>query len=193
MTPSSLQDQMRTLLSDLGLTDMLRRLSDTIAAGVPVVSVAAAGAPDANPAVQMYEWGGKPNRLLPESWRIPKTGVRDAWLAYIVGQPAQGIPPLRSVSAEHVSDPGTRKRYSDFKRLMETIEDRVRKDGRWSDLCTVDNASAMFSGQRREGSRLWQERQGESVRTVGVVHCVEKHAQRQSTCSEKKWHSSRTQ
>ena len=127
-------------MGELGLTDMLRRLNDNDT-GVPTVPLAHVAALHANPVVQMYEWGGKSNRLLPESWRILKTGVRDAWLAYIVGQPAQGIPPLRSVSAEHVSDPKTRKRYSDFKRLVQTIEDRVQKDGRWSDLCTVDNAS----------------------------------------------------
>jgi hypothetical protein len=56
-------------------------------------------------------WGGKLGRLLPEGYKLPSGSARDMWQLYIAGNEAQGIRPLKYITAEHVSDPNTKKRF----------------------------------------------------------------------------------
>ena len=140
ITPTTLTKHISDALSALGLDKMVARVLD----GAGPVAEPRAATEERAAALQFYTWGGKLGRLLPENFTLPSSGIRDMWQLYIAGNPAQGIRPLRLISAEHVSSRNGKKRFSDFKTLMKSMEEKVREDGRWSDVETIANAEEMY-------------------------------------------------
>lgn len=140
VTPTSLQQHIADAFSKAGLDKIVAKLSG----GSGELPLIVPAVDDHIPALQTYMWGGKLGRLLPADFKLPVSGPRDMWQLYIAGNPAQGIRPLRLISADHVCDKNVKKRFSDFKTLMGMIECKVQKEGQWSDLPTIATAEAMY-------------------------------------------------
>ena len=139
VTPTSLKSQILEALSSFGL-DKLVAAAQPAAPVVPEVPGAVVVPP-----LTTYCWGGKLGRLLPADFAFPKTAkVREMWTLYIVGNPLLGYPPLRLVTSDHVCDRNTRKRFSDFKKLMRMIEEKVKESGAWTEEANSANAVRMY-------------------------------------------------
>jgi hypothetical protein len=104
VTPTSLKQQIGEAFRDFGIDKIIEGLRPVPPVAEPVAAVRA-------PEFAMYCWGGKLGRLLPEGYKLPSGNARDMWQLYIVGNQAQGIRPLKFVTAEHVSDTNAKKRF----------------------------------------------------------------------------------
>jgi hypothetical protein len=106
VTPTSLKQQISEALREFGVDKIVAGLgagAERERMDPPVVARA--------PELVTYCWGGKLGRLLPEGYKLPRGNARDMWQLYIVGNQAQGIRPLKFVTAEHISDPNVKKRF----------------------------------------------------------------------------------
>lgn len=108
VTPTSLKQQIAEAFKESGIEKILASVQG--AGAVASVAPQAARAPE----LVTYCWGGKLGRLLPFGYKLPSGSARDMWHLYIVGNEAQGIRPLKYITAEHVSDPNTKKRFRLF-------------------------------------------------------------------------------
>ncbi len=150
--------EMRKNLQSLSSSDLPRMRPGNAAGGEMV--------PDTE--LQTFSWGGKVNRLLPESFRFPKKAqVREMWLLYMCGNAAEGIRPVRDVGFDHFCDLQTRKRASEFFKLMRVIEDYLREKEQFEDTSDVDAAMKMFDlgkeslnipskTEKSRSRRVWQ-------------------------------------
>ncbi len=107
VTPTSLKQQISDAFKECGIDKILAGVQSSGPAVAAAVAQQAARAPE----LVTYCWGGKLGRLLPEDFRLPSGSARDMWQLYIVGNEAQGIRPLMFITADHVCDSNTKKRF----------------------------------------------------------------------------------
>jgi hypothetical protein len=88
-------------------------------------------------------WGGR-FHLVPQDFSLPDGSALLAWQQYLCGDPARGYPPIRVIPPEDMPSSNLRKRLSDFKFLMRTLEEHVKAADRWIDRPTIAHANEMF-------------------------------------------------
>ena len=93
---------------------------------------------------QAHMWGGK-FHLVPEDFSFPDASTLLAWQYWVCGDREKELPPLRSLSPDDMSSKNMRKRLSDFKFLMQIIEEKIKEIGEWKDNVTVQEANEMFA------------------------------------------------
>jgi len=90
-----------------------------------------------------HMWGGR-FHLVPQDFSLPDGSALLAWQQYLCGDPARGYPPIRVIPPEDMPSSNLRKRLSDFKFLMRTLEEHVKAADRWIDRPTIAHANEMF-------------------------------------------------
>jgi hypothetical protein len=92
----------------------------------------------------MYVWNDKPH-LFPEDFSFPDGSTLLAWQEWCCGNAMKGYPPLRQLTSSDLTSRKKKKQLSDFRFLMGTIEDEVKRLGQWVDHPTLDQANAMYA------------------------------------------------
>lgn len=103
------------------------------------------------PKATMYTWQGRLHPV-PETFILPNGPVDQAWIQWSVGSKHPFIPPLRRLDFCDMPTRNMRKRFSDFRKLMELIEGQAKSSGlwprsdqkHWKEHLTVEEARAMF-------------------------------------------------
>lgn len=72
----------------------------------------------------VYLWGGKLH-LLPENFGLPNGGTHVIWSWWCLGDPQNGIPPLRTIRPSDLATEGLKKRFSDMKYLATQIQSNL--------------------------------------------------------------------
>lgn len=99
---------------------------------------------------QLHQWGGG-FHLVPESFALPKVGLRLAWQSYMCPNAELQVPPLRSVSSRDMSTAAKKKRLSEFQVAMREIQQKVEEvPGRWIPYPSFQEADAMFHAVEAE-------------------------------------------
>jgi len=120
VTQSGLTEALMKCLEDAGVMRIVRNIEN------PPAPAAVSGSTAVRDTTPVYCWGGKLHNF-PEEFTFPKCGVLEAWRYWCVGDELRGYPPLKTLTPEELSTKNLRKRLSDFKFVMNKIEERAAK------------------------------------------------------------------
>ena len=118
VTQSGLTEALMKCLEDAGVMRIVRNIENPPA---PAAVSRSTAVRDTTP---VYCWGGKLHNF-PKEFTFPKCGVLEAWRYWCVGDELRGYPPLKRLTPEELSTKNLRKRLSDFKFVMNKIEERA--------------------------------------------------------------------
>lgn len=99
---------------------------------------------DALKRYRLYLWDDGHFHRLPKDFRFTEGGLLQAWLMWCCGNPSMEIPPLRITEPVDYNGSNMRKRYSDYKYLMNFIEHEAKKSGQWSNNLNIEIANDLF-------------------------------------------------
>jgi hypothetical protein len=85
---------------------------------------------DRNNSHTAYNWKGK-FHYLPEGYRLPDVPLLQGWMIWWEGNKESAIPPLSIVTPSDFNDKNMRKRYSDWKTIMNRMQEELRAIGQW--------------------------------------------------------------
>lgn len=92
---------------------------------------------------QLYLWNGA-FHCLPEDYKLPIVTCRNAWSLWCCGDPSKNIPPLRFIKPADLKEVKERKRLSDFKFVMQRIEENLEIEKNSLNSCSVEKIQEIF-------------------------------------------------
>lgn len=90
-----------------------------------------------------FFWEGAFHRV-PENFNLPSVGVHLAWQLWCCGDLGRGIPPYRELEFRDMPTTNLRKRLSDFRKLMSSMEAFAVRNNFWPDSIDARGASGIF-------------------------------------------------
>ncbi|KAG7350981.1 hypothetical protein IV203_010341 [Nitzschia inconspicua] len=90
-----------------------------------------------------HMWGGRLH-FVPQDFAFPNGCSQIAWQYWMCGDPQKQYPPLRNLRKDDMPNTNLRKRLSDFRYLMQLIEERVEEKGKWIAHPSIEQANEMF-------------------------------------------------
>lgn len=145
VTTAGLEEKIRLCLEGFGVG----RIVSYIEGGGNVVNQQKDGAEPVQGPPQLFMWGDGMH-IVPENFTFPKGNVRTAWQAYCCGNQGEGYPALRTLKSVDLSNVNAKKRLSDFRFLMNIIEEKVKEAGRWVAVPTLLQANVMYDAVKDE-------------------------------------------
>jgi hypothetical protein len=132
-----------------GLESMIRSTMETVINAANLVPTTIleedhTAIPDSDLTMRMFNWGGKLNRL-PRDYELPSGSVRVAFQQWMLNDTERNICRLRSCSPLDFDDPKKKKRFSDLKYLMESIETFCQDNDIWVSNPSLDQVNQMIS------------------------------------------------
>lgn len=98
-------------------------------------------------------WNGKAFSVLPADFQVPRGKLRRAWEIWCCGDDSHQYPPLRRCTANDIQrNTSARKRFSDYKQMMEMITEKVKSMNLWPDdgyWPTVKEADDWFNAVKQ--------------------------------------------
>jgi hypothetical protein len=82
--------------------------------------------------------------MLPLDFELPKGSPLVAWQYWMCGSRTKHYPPLRKCKPSDISNRTTRKRFSEYKILMNMLEVEARRHPPWVETPTIDQANRQF-------------------------------------------------
>jgi len=147
VTFQGLENMIRHVMRDAGLADAVNALKQPAVTSSSSSTVAVTPITPPNNVEGMYPvyWYDGKVHLFPQTFRLPKGTALHAWQLFMCGDATKGYPPLRKLTSADVgSDKNQRKRFSDYKFLMEKIEAKARQESRWNPQPSLTQANEMF-------------------------------------------------
>jgi hypothetical protein len=92
---------------------------------------------------QWFNWGGGFRRA-PEDFEFPKVNILFSWQFWCCGDLKRNIVPFRNFESRDMSKQNSRKRLSDFKFLMNILEDEAKKKHLWKASINISDANSIF-------------------------------------------------
>jgi hypothetical protein len=83
-----------------------------------------------------HMWGGQ-FHMLPQDFQFPSGGILTAFQAWCTADVAKGYPPLRQITPTDMPTNNMKKRLSDYRYLMNTMEQHLKVNGGWIEQPTL--------------------------------------------------------
>lgn len=152
MTPAAMRDQLRSAADSL--VAEIRTLVGSSPTSTRPSAVATRVAPSGGGTTDQaalpgsctaFVWGGAFRRV-PEGWTLPSLNVSNAWRLWMLGEPANGVPPLRGLSSQDIG-PGkcVQRRFAEWTCLFRKVEEFLRARGCFQTQPTAEETQRMFS------------------------------------------------
>jgi hypothetical protein len=100
-------------------------------------------------ALQLHMWGGKLHRV-PQDFQFADGTVAALWNLWWLGDLVNGYPPLRMLESSDMSSSNLKKRLSELKGLMQTLERTAKEKGVYfeGDNPTTEQVLAMYNASK---------------------------------------------
>jgi hypothetical protein len=149
VTRDGLQEMLHDLLVQTGVTtlkeDLLRQCNGMGQSSAPAVEETQTQVIIGNEqALPVFHYGGR-FYLVPQDFHLPKGNGLIAWQYWCCGDPSKQWPPFRRLKQADMPPGNARKRFSDFKFLMEKVQAKVVAEGRWVLNPTIQQVNEMFN------------------------------------------------
>lgn len=134
-----MEDVMHTVLENSGILDIIKNVNK--ASGHQTEQKADTSL-DTCSSVFMWQGGF---HLLPEEYKLPILSCRNAFSLWCYGNPLQKVPPLRFVKPTDFSNSKERKKFSEFKFVMHTIEKNLKIDPSCIENYSLEKVQEIFT------------------------------------------------
>lgn len=120
----------------------------------------------------LFYWGGKFHRI-PEDFEFPDGSINMAWINWCLKNTSKGYPPLRKITPEDFGNQKCkRKRLSDFRFLMNILQNELVSNNLWIEDPTIEQVNNMYyqSIDSLRLSRIDEDEERDSfVRRIGQI------------------------
>jgi hypothetical protein len=144
VTQSGLKESLMHCLEEAGVMRVVRQM-ETPSSSTLVRELAQ---PNSSlRAYTQYMWGGKFHSF-PEGFCLPKCSILEAWRLWCLGDERLNYPPFRSLRPDDFSLKNARKRLSDYKFVMNKLEQKAAELQLSTEASTEEEILAVFESCR---------------------------------------------